>query len=562
VPAAPAWGRVTARVHSVSRRMSLRSRLLLGLIAVAALALVTTDIVVYHEVDSFLTAQVDDQLITTMNPFLHQIDNSFNGGGFGNYNPGNLAFRQDTPAGAWGALVYGKGVIDQGTATFSVQEAGAPLIPTDAVSATLASPTSVTVTSNGVSSETHALEITVAARGDASFHYRLLLVSFGGSSAAAVVVVALPLTSVDAALHHLVGIDLLASAAVLAFLAALGYVVVRVGMRPLAEIELTAEQIAAGDLTQRVARAESQTEVGRLGAALNAMLGQIEHAFSEQQASEDRLRQFLADASHELRTPVTSIRGYAELFRLGAVSKPEDVALALRRIEDESIRMGVLVDDLLLLARLDEGRPLELAPVDLVEIATNVAADAQVVSPDHPVTLDADGAVTVVGDPQQLVQVATNLVQNAIRYTPPGTPVTVGVRRSETLAILSVRDEGPGMSTEHAARVFERFYRADPSRTRGSGGTGLGLSIVKSIAEAHGGRAFVVTSPGQGATFVIELPIEPNAGTTSGVDPHEVRGVVERPQYPVVAPDHERGDRSVVDGDERERTSAGRPGDQ
>jgi two-component system OmpR family sensor kinase len=492
--------------------MSLRARLLLGLILVAALGLVAADVVVYGQVESFLTAQLDQQAVTALNPLIRQINVlSGPGNGFGGLGAG-LEFNQATPSGAYGAVVTGGAISKQ---VFPTPLAARPAIPTDIVSKTDASTQMITIDSN----QRQSLYLTVSAVGDPSYRYRLVAVSLT-SPLNSVAIVALPLSGVEAVLHRLVGVDLVASAAVLALLAGLGYLVVRVGMRPLEEIEETAEAIAAGDLSRRVVRDDIETEVGRLGASLNSMLGQIEHAFSEQQASEHRLRQFLADASHELRTPVTSIRGYSELFRRGADRRPEDLALAMRRIEDEATRMGVLVDDLLLLARLDQGRAPELGTVDLVAVATDAAADAQVVAPDRPVTLDAPEPVEVTGDERQLLQIATNLVQNALRHTPAGTPVTVSVTARDGHAVLAVRDEGPGMTAEHAARVFERFYRADPSRTRGSGGTGLGLSIVRSIAEAHGGLARVETSPGSGATFVVELPLATGAGED---DPARIR---------------------------------------
>ena len=529
-----------------AHELSLRARLLLGLVLLAAVGLVAADVVVYGQVESFLTSQVDQQVKTSLNPFLRQvysllnINPGFAGPGFG----GALDFRQDTPRGTYGAIVYGRGTIYRQIFQGSTPLGPPPAVPSDIVTRTETSAQSIT-TPFGVA---HDVDFTVGAAGDPAFQYRLIAVPLN-TTTPSVALVAIPLADLDAVLHHLVGIDLLASAAVLVLLLGLGYLVVRLGMRPLVDIERTAGAIAAGDLSRRVARDERATEVGRLGASLNTMLGQIEHAFAEQRRSERRLRQFLADASHELRTPVTSIRGYAELFRRGAASKPEDLALAMRRIEDEAVRMGLLVDDLLLLARLDQGRPLEHAAVDLVAVVADAAADAQVVAPDRTITLDAAGPVVVTGDEQALHQVVTNLVQNALRYTPDGTPVTLGVGAAGATAVLTVRDEGPGMSAEHAERVFERFYRADPSRTRGSGGTGLGLSIVQSIAEAHGGSVRVATAPGEGATFTVELPLVGR----SGAHGLEVRGVVEAPERLVLAFDDDARDRGVVHGDEGER---------
>src|SRR5207244_4041144 len=229
-------------------------------------------------------------------------------------------------------------------------------------------------------------------------------------------------------------------------------------------------------------------------------------AFAARTASEQRLRRFVADASHELRTPLTSIRGYAELFRRGAAEHPDDLETAMRRIEDESARMSVLVDDLLLLARLDQGRPLEQEEVDLVALASDAVDDARAVSPDRPITFQTNGPVTVTGDEARLRQVTANLLANARVHTPEGTRVHVRVESTQEGARLEVADEGPGLDADEAAHAFERFYRADPARARAGGGSGLGLSIVAAIAAAHGGRATLDTGPGRGAIFRVELP--------------------------------------------------------
>ena len=321
-----------------------------------------------------------------------------------------------------------------------------------------------------------------------------------------VFVVALPLRDVTKTLGRLVLIEVIATLSVIVLLGLLSLWVVRVGLRPLDQMATTAGEIAAGDLSRRVERADDRTEVGRLGAALNGMLGHIERAFAARTASEQRLRRFVADASHELRTPLTSIRGYAELFRRGAAEHPDDLETAMRRIEDESARMSVLVDDLLLLARLDQGRPLEREEVDLVALASDAVDDARAVSPDRPITFETNGPVTVTGDEARLRQVTANLLANARVHTPEGTRVHVRVRSTQEGAQLEVADEGPGLEADEAARAFERFYRADPARARAGGGSGLGLSIVAAIAAAHGGRATLDTGPGRGATFRVELP--------------------------------------------------------
>ncbi|HKN40496.1 MAG TPA: HAMP domain-containing sensor histidine kinase [Acidimicrobiia bacterium] len=354
---------------------------------------------------------------------------------------------------------------------------------------------------------------TVGSR-DSSVRYRVLATADDDGDT---LYVAFPTTELDETLHRLVGIELVFSAAVLLFLALLSLAVVRLGLAPLERIAATAGDIAGGDLSRRVEPAEPDTEIGRLGLALNAMLAQIETAFAERGASEDRLRRFIADASHELRTPLTAIRGYAELFRRGAAERPEDLARAMRRIEDEAARMGLLVEDLLLLARLDQGRPLERQPVDLVTVAGDALADLSAVDPARPVTYEHPDSLVVTGDEARLRQVAGNLLANARVHTPEGSAVHVRVRADDGRAILEVADEGPGLPPGEEGRVFERFYRADAARARtgGNGGTGLGLSIVAAIVAAHGGTVQAGSPPrGHGAYFMVALPMD-------GSDPQE-----------------------------------------
>jgi two-component system OmpR family sensor kinase len=337
---------------------------------------------------------------------------------------------------------------------------------------------------------------------------------------AGTVAVATSLGEVGNTVGRLVQLEVVIGLAVLVLLGLLGYVLVRRNLRPLEEIEATAEAIAAGHLSRRVPDRDPRTEVGRLARALNGMLAQIETAFRVRAASEasarrseERMRRFVTDASHELRTPLTSIRGFAELYRQGAAGRPADLARLMRRIEDEASRMGLLVDDLLLLARLDQQRPLQRDPVDLLTLAADAVHDARAVDPDRPVKLEVAGAGTaavVLGDGARLRQVLGNLVGNALTHTPPGTPVTVRLLTREqapAAAVVEVTDEGPGLEPEDAERAFERFYRADTSRTRASGGTGLGLSIVAALVAAHGGTVELDTGRGQGATFRVVLPL-------------------------------------------------------
>ncbi len=322
-----------------------------------------------------------------------------------------------------------------------------------------------------------------------------------------IVIVAVQLAQTNLTMSSLVHIEIGVSAAVLLALCALALWAVRRGLRPLDDMAKTADEIASGaDLGRRVEPADTDTEVGRLGAALNTMLGRLEDAFVEKSQSEARLRQFVADASHELRTPLTSIRGYAELLRRGAFVGDDDRSKALRRVEGEASRMSGLVDDLLLLARLDQGRPLERAPVDLRRVCRDAVDDAQLAEPDRLVELVAPAPVTVAGDRDRLAQVAHNLVRNALVHTTPGSPVRVEVSTASGMGVLRVVDEGPGLTAPRRERVFDRFYRGDPSRT--GEGTGLGLSIARAIAEDLGGVAWVQPrTDREGSVFGVEVPL-------------------------------------------------------
>jgi two-component system OmpR family sensor kinase len=324
-------------------------------------------------------------------------------------------------------------------------------------------------------------------------------------------VVGLPLTNADATVRRLIAVEVLATIAILGVLGLVAWWVIRLGVRPIKQMTATASAIAAGDLSARVPEVEPGTEAGEMGTALNQMMGRIEHAFDERTRSENRLRQFVADASHELRTPITTIRGYGELYRSGGLSDPNELEEAMRRTEQESIRMGTLVDDLLLLARLDQGRPLDRRPVDLTLIADDAVRDAKAVDPDRPITAATDGPITVLGDDARIRQVVANLLTNALVHTPPGTPVAVRVDRDGDRAVLEVADEGPGMAPDVAARAFERFFRADPSRSRHAGGTGLGLAIVQATVAAHGGAVAIDTAPGRGTRVRVEMPLAASA---------------------------------------------------
>jgi two-component system OmpR family sensor kinase len=322
-----------------------------------------------------------------------------------------------------------------------------------------------------------------------------------------ITVVAIPLGDVDARLNRLLIVESLVIIAVLMVLGTVAWAVVRVGLLPLDRMGHTAGSIAGGDLSQRLESTDPRTEVGRLGIALNRMLDRLEQAFSLRQASEDRLRRFLADASHELRTPLASIRGYAELFRMGAARDPAEVEKAMQRIEDEAARMGVLVEDLLTLARLDEIAETPHTEVDLGDLAGDAVSDARATAPDRRIGLAVGDYGTVQGDAHQLRQVLANLLRNALVHTPAGTRIEVGVADADGHVRLQVRDHGPGLpASVDADALFERFWRAEAGRERGRAGAGLGLAIVAAIVDAHGGRVGATNAPDGGAVFTVDLP--------------------------------------------------------
>jgi two-component system, OmpR family, sensor kinase len=344
------------------------------------------------------------------------------------------------------------------------------------------------------------------------------------------IVTATDLTEVGRTVGKLVGVELVVGSVVIILVAGLGIAIVRASLRSLEQIEHTAAAIATGDLSRRIAGADPRTEVGRLGNALNGMLAQIETAFHAQarseataRESEERMRRFVADASHELRTPLSVIRGFAEYYRQRGDVDRAELDRLIGRVEDEAVRMGTLVDDLLLLARLDQQRPLAMRPVDLLALAADAVHDARVMDADRKITLSvrSGSAFIVTGDELRLRQVIRNLLTNALQHTPARTPVEVTIRSGRLgaapAAVLEVADQGPGMPHEDAQRVFERFYRADPAR--GRGGTGLGLAIVAGLVHAHGGVVEVETAPGEGATFLVTLPLDPDAIEADPAEP-------------------------------------------
>ncbi len=465
---------------------SLRSRLIALLLVVAAVGLLALAAITYAEQRSFQYERVDRQVQSAFPAMEHQLGAEESGPGGGPDFRGEGGPRPDDVnlvPGTYGERRAASGVRigDPFVLTYGQTAPSPPALPAQI-------PVGRTFTAN-------------AKTGDG--HYRVLAESHPGGET---IVVAVPLTEADATLDRLLLVEGLVIGGVLLVLGLVGAVVVRLALRPLDRMATTAGIIAGGDLSHRVSPAETRTEVGRLGLALNAMLGRLEDAFRRRQESEDRLRQFLSDASHELRTPLSSIRGYAELFRMGAAGDPEDVGKAMRRIEEEAARMGVLVEDLLTLARLDEMRDPVRERVDVGALAEDAVDDARAAAPDRAFTVTAAEDADVLADPDQLRQVLGNLLRNAIVHTRAGTPVEVDVARSDGSVRIAVRDHGPGLPAGGGEALFERFWRAEGGRERGKDGAGLGLAIVAGIVEAHDGRVAAADATGGGACFEVLLP--------------------------------------------------------
>lgn len=406
-----------------------------------------------------------------------------------------------------------------------------------------------------------------------------------GSREQATLVIGADLSNTNSVIGSFASIFLGFGLVVVILSAAITRLLVTTTFRPLREVEATAARFAGGDFSQRLSGATPNTEVGRLNRSLNTMLSRIDRAFADRAETISRMRRFVGDASHELRTPLVSLRGYAELYRMGAIQKEEDVAQAMERIEKEAMRMSSLVSDLLELARLDEQRPLEKSPVDLVPLARDAALDAMAGSPDRDVTVVVDDrraspglampgdddladspattrrrasaalarlrpkrrsaaasanapeiigrlevpdlppvSAVVEGDENKLRQVVTNLIGNALRFTPAGSPIELAVGADEAagLATIAVVDHGEGIPAQLKEKIFDRFFRADSSRNRDTGGSGLGLAIVSSIVQNHGGRVDVLDTPGGGATFRVSLPLLPTAPARRDDDTFEV----------------------------------------
>ena len=501
--------------------MSLRTRLLTGVFLLVSVALIVAAAAIYAQQRSFLYNRLDQRVIAAATPISYQLGvdarrlrrpagkESAEDARQANQakSPFGKGLAGFLPSGTYGALVDSRGRILRGPVTVSNGEAklSAPAFPKKfRLSHADQTPELFTVDSE---------------RGK-KLRYRVAALPL--DSGAGTVIAALPLEEVDDTLHDLVLVEALVVGTLIVALTALGWVVIRIGLRPLGQMERVASEIADGDMSRRVSPATSRTEIGRLGLSLNKMLVRIEEAFADRARSEERRKRFLADASHELRTPLASLRGYAELFRLGPAKDPVALTRAMARIESEAARMGTLVENLLVLARLDELPDVPRVPVDLNELCAHAVADARAAAPDREITLEAPAAVTATADPDAIRQVLANLTRNALTHTRDGTPIEIGLRCAGGRAVIEVRDHGPGLPEDAGDRVFERFWHDSARRTRGRGGAGLGLAIVREIVEAHNGTVTAATHPEGGAVFTVTLPAafsgdsQPIPGVDSG----------------------------------------------
>jgi two-component system OmpR family sensor kinase len=567
-------GRWTRRQQRAIRRLSertpLRVKLITAVLALVTIALGAIGVASVYVLHSYLTTQSDNELKGEFGSLL--------------INPGNLV----TQPPGYLYQVYGQQNLFAGIQLPGSQLAWSPrAMPGIGNSGQAQQSLPALPTSAGWAGISRTLETVPAQSGSdtwrviaATFTYQAITSTGGTQQLTGTLVVGTDLGNVNATVRRIAYFDMIVGGVIVLVLALVGVAAVRANLRPLDEIEETAEAIADGHLDRRVPERDPRTEIGRLGRSLNSMLSQIEtafHAREESEAaahrSEERMRRFIADAGHELRTPLTAIRGFAEYYRqrgglvphwdkdeqakaassassatgivhpqggtgssgrgaggaAGDGLTPGDLDRLMQRVEKEAARMGLLVEDLLLLARLDQQRPLARQPVDLLSLAADAVHDARLLAPARTVDLSvqAGAAFLVIGDEPRLRQVIGNLMSNALTHTPDGTPIEVSIGSgtldprlpsSSPAVTLDVTDHGPGMTTEQAHRVFERFYRTDQARTRATGGSGLGLAIVNALVSAHGGVASVRTAPGRGATFRIALPLAPEARDGATVD--------------------------------------------
>ncbi len=493
------------------RPLTLRGRLLAGLLALLAVLCVVIGVVSVSVLHNQVLNQADRQLTAAG----QRADGGPNGpfGGRprpqGNDDADAIVNIAGQPAGTLGAIITSGTVTSAGTLNDEVDQSNRL---TDVPEADW--PTLAKVSADG---KPHTIEL------DDLGDYRVLATN-DPDTANKVRLIGIPLKDANSTVYTLIIVITIVSAAGLLGAAVAGSIIVRLALRPLRRVTETATRVSRlpldrGEvaLQERVPEADTdtRTEVGQVGAALNSMLGHVATALTARQASEMRVRQFVADASHELRTPLAAIRGYAELTRRTGDDLPGDITYAMDRVESEATRMTGLVEDLLLLARLDTGRPIDMEPVDLTALVIDAVSDAHAAGSAHPVRLELpDEPVEIIGDPARLHQVLTNLLTNARTHTAPGTRISVTLRKpaldassngTGAAAVVEIADEGPGIAPDLLPHIFERFARADTSRSRKAGSTGLGLAIVSAVVTAHGGKVDVQTRPGR-TVFAVSLP--------------------------------------------------------
>ena len=465
--------------------MTLRTRLIAILAILITLGLAISGVATYGALRNFLFERVDSQLRQTQPIAIRALESARAGDGF----PGPQVGPAGLPISAYAEVRDETGEVIRSVA-FGFEGAEATQVPDI--------PESLDASSSDEPFTTGAAE-------EPSYGYRVLATPLvdGG-----ILIVAIPLADTQGTLRRLVGIEIVVAVVLLGVIAAGAWLLIRKELRPLDDMAAAATDIASGDLSRRVDEPDPRTEVGRLGRALNRMLEHIEQAFEARRASEEGMRRFLGDASHELKTPLTSIRGYAELFRRGAAERPEDLRVSMRRIEEEAARMGMLVDELLLLAHTDRTRPMVLSEVDLAELVTDAGQDARARDPDRQIDIDMDDDIVIQGDEDRLRQALNNVITNALIHTPEGTPVALRLSKEDDTAIVAVEDSGAGLDAESLEHAFERFWRRDRSRSRDTGGAGLGLAIVGAIVRSHGGTVTAENRPSGGARFTLRLPID------------------------------------------------------
>ena len=477
---------------------SLRSRLTIGIVLLSAIGFAVTFYGTTNALNSYLVGQIDNELNSVV---------------------GGTAMRLDRGA----VIQQNEDEIEEHRQRRGAAAAPQPLqrIPTTLSVTLLSSDGAIKgelggdLTSSQISDylkafdnaaavETEGEPFTIKAKGPDFRAIAVVLPTTGDT-----VVVAQSLQAVERTKHQLLVLFLFVGLIALLMIAIAARYVIQIGMRPLENVEKTAEQIASGDLSARLPDAKPNTEVGRLVSSLNTMLARIEESFAARTESEGRLRRFVADASHELRTPLTAIRGFAELHRQGAVTGESDTKELVARIERESVRMSSLVEDLLILARMDQGPKMEIKPVNLSEVVTDVVESARAAGPGHPIKLTAGNEIYALGDANRIHQVVANLLANARVHTPVGTQITVEVIHLDKEVQVVVADNGPGLSEANREKIFERFYRVDPSRQRtGTEGSGLGLSIVDAVMRSHSGHVSVDSKLGEGSTFTLHFPLQ------------------------------------------------------